>query len=187
MKRLQNSFALSAGIVSHKRGFEITGQHFRETPPCGKGVHCRNLVCNFLRGKENPNNKNSQFWLQDNPPEELITNEFIDQKLNYMHNNPVQAGLVAEPEHYRYSSAVDYAGRKGIVECDAHRIEQTDARSRIPYVRDCLSIVSSLPSEDLTQPRACNSVGHSRDVREGRALQNIISHDASAQKAFVAF
>ena len=66
-------------------------------------------------GKENPNNKNFQFWQQDNHPEELITNEFIDQKLNYLHLNPVQAGFVSEPEHYRYSSAVDYAGGKGLL------------------------------------------------------------------------
>ncbi len=65
-------------------------------------------------GQNNPNNRNFQFWQQDNHPEELITNEFIDQKLNYIHNNPVMAGLVDEPEHYRYSSARDYTGEKGL-------------------------------------------------------------------------
>ena len=53
---------------------------------------------------------------QDNHPEELITNRFIDQKLDYIHNNPVSAGLVDEPEHYRYSSARDYAGGKGLLD-----------------------------------------------------------------------
>ena len=67
-------------------------------------------------GKNNPNNRNFQFWQQDNHPEELITNKFIDQKLNYIHNNPVLAGLVDEPQHYRYSSARDYAGWKGLLD-----------------------------------------------------------------------
>ncbi len=67
-------------------------------------------------GQDNPNNINFQFWQQDNHPEELITNEFIDQKLDYVHNNPVLAGLVDEPEHYRYSSAKDYAGMKGLLD-----------------------------------------------------------------------
>jgi hypothetical protein len=31
------------------------------------------------------------------------------QKLNYIHNNPVEAGIVLSPEHYLYSSAVNYA------------------------------------------------------------------------------
>lgn len=66
-------------------------------------------------GKFNPNNKEIQFWQQDNHPIELITNKFIDQKLDYIHNNPVEAGLVEKPEHYLYSSARDYAGIKGLL------------------------------------------------------------------------
>jgi putative transposase len=38
------------------------------------------------------------------------------QKLDYIHNNPVKAGIVAEPEHYLYSSAANYAGEKGMME-----------------------------------------------------------------------
>jgi len=29
-------------------------------------------------------------------------------KLNYIHNNPVNAGLVRRPEDYKYSSAINY-------------------------------------------------------------------------------
>jgi len=36
-----------------------------------------------------------------------------DQKLEYMHNNPVEAGFVREPEQYEYSSAGNYAGTGG--------------------------------------------------------------------------
>jgi putative transposase len=34
----------------------------------------------------------------------------IDQRLAYIHNNPVNAGLVLSAEHYLYSSAINYAG-----------------------------------------------------------------------------
>jgi putative transposase len=34
------------------------------------------------------------------------------QKLNYIHENPVRAGMVWEPQHYRYSSAMDYYQQK---------------------------------------------------------------------------
>jgi hypothetical protein len=40
----------------------------------------------------------------------------IDQKLDYIHQNPVEAGLVFKAEHYTYSSATDYAGEKGMLE-----------------------------------------------------------------------
>src|ERR1700761_1113235 len=67
-------------------------------------------------GKINPNNEQYQFWQQGNNPIELWSNEGIDQKLDYLHNNPVTAGWVDEPEHYLYSSARDYAGGKGLID-----------------------------------------------------------------------
>lgn len=62
-------------------------------------------------GKRNSNNTNYQFWQQHSHPIELNTNEMIDQRLNYIHRNPVEAGIVLSPEEYLYSSAVNYAGR----------------------------------------------------------------------------
>ena len=61
-------------------------------------------------GTNNPNNTRFQFWQQHNHPVELATNEMIDQRLDYIHNNPVEAGIVLSPEHYLYSSAINYAG-----------------------------------------------------------------------------
>jgi len=69
-------------------------------------------------GTKNTNNTKYQFWQQDNHPEELISNRFMDQKLQYIHQNPVEAGWVEEPEHYRYSSARNYAGLDGLLKID---------------------------------------------------------------------
>lgn len=41
--------------------------------------------------------------------------EMLKQRLNYSHENPVNAGIVENPEDYLYSSARDYCGRKGLV------------------------------------------------------------------------
>ncbi len=40
---------------------------------------------------------------------ECYSAEFIQQKLNYMHQNPVKAGLVKTAEEYKHSSAKYYA------------------------------------------------------------------------------
>ena len=56
-----------------------------------------------------------QFWRHDNKPIELWSNKVIDEKINYIHNNPVEEGLVFKPEEYVYSSAKDYSGEKGIL------------------------------------------------------------------------
>jgi REP element-mobilizing transposase RayT len=57
-----------------------------------------------------------RFWRADNMPVELWSNAVIAQKLNYIHQNPVEEGLVFRAENYVYSSAIDYAGGKGMLE-----------------------------------------------------------------------
>lgn len=42
--------------------------------------------------------------------------EVIKQKLEYIHNNPLESGFVIEPEHWKYSSTVNYAGRNGNID-----------------------------------------------------------------------
>ena len=66
-------------------------------------------------GRQNPKNTNYQFWRQDNHPKELETNAFMDEKLEYIHQNPVQAGFVSRPEDWLYSSARIYAGEGGML------------------------------------------------------------------------
>jgi putative transposase len=60
-------------------------------------------------------NKNYQLWQQNNHAEEVYSPKFTLSKVKYIHNNPVEAGLVDRPQDYLYSSAVDYAGEKGPV------------------------------------------------------------------------
>jgi len=63
-------------------------------------------------GTKNSRNKIYHFWRQDNQPQELYSPKFFFQKLNYIHNNPLVAGIVEKPEHYLYSRARDYFERK---------------------------------------------------------------------------
>jgi REP element-mobilizing transposase RayT len=56
----------------------------------------------------NSNNRKHQFWIQDNHPIALVTPEVTWQKLDYIHFNPVRAGIVEKPEDYLYSSARNY-------------------------------------------------------------------------------
>lgn len=70
-------------------------------------------------GVKNSNNEKSQFWQQNNRPAELNREPFdLDQSLRYIHENPVEAGLVSDAEDYNYSSAMDYAGEKGLVKVE---------------------------------------------------------------------
>ncbi len=74
------------------------------------------LLEQFLKaGEKSSNVSKYQFWRHDNKPIELWSNKVIDEKINYIHNNPVEEGLVFRPEDYVYSSAKDYSGEKGIL------------------------------------------------------------------------
>lgn len=64
----------------------------------------------YHAGLHNPNNYDFQLWQQHYHPVELSTNEMIDQRLQYIHLNPVAGGFVDQPEGWVYSSARDYAG-----------------------------------------------------------------------------
>jgi REP element-mobilizing transposase RayT len=57
-----------------------------------------------------------RFWRSDNKPIEVWSNKVIKEKLNYIHYNPVEEGLVFRPEDYVYSSAVNYSGQNGLLE-----------------------------------------------------------------------
>ncbi|WP_317039620.1 hypothetical protein [Sinomicrobium oceani] len=46
----------------------------------------------------------------------MWSNKVIQEKVSYIHNNPVEAGLVSKPQDYLYSSATDYAGGKGLLD-----------------------------------------------------------------------
>jgi REP element-mobilizing transposase RayT len=59
-------------------------------------------------GEKNSRNSAYQFWQQDNHAIQLETVAFTLDKLNYLHNNPVKAGLVEKAEDYLLSSAKDY-------------------------------------------------------------------------------
>lgn len=71
----------------------------------------------FFANRTNAN-KYFKVWTGNNHPEEIRSDSFIKSKLHYIHQNPVRAGLVAEPSQYLYSSAGDYEGKKGITKID---------------------------------------------------------------------
>lgn len=56
-----------------------------------------------------------QFWQHESHPIELWSPGITDQKIEYIHMNPVVAGFVDEPHYWKYSSAIDFYGGKGLL------------------------------------------------------------------------
>jgi len=56
------------------------------------------------------------FWDEGYHGEEIVSQSFYESKLNYIHQNPVRAGIVDKEEEYLYSSCGDHYGtRRGLL------------------------------------------------------------------------
>ncbi len=68
--------------------------------------------------KKKGNVSKRQLWQHHNKPIELWTDKVIKQKIDYIHNNPVEAGFVTEPTEWKYSSARNFEEDHTILEID---------------------------------------------------------------------
>jgi len=60
-----------------------------------------------------------QVWQEGVHTQAITGDEMMQQKLGYMHQNPVKRGFVAAPEHWRYSSAhEEMVGGSPLFKCD---------------------------------------------------------------------
>jgi hypothetical protein len=78
--------------------------HLIETHP---GESRSEWLLQYFReqGSQTSQSREFAFWKKDSHPTELYTQPVFDQKVEYIHRNPVVAGIVTEPEHYLLSSA----------------------------------------------------------------------------------
>ena len=74
----------------------------------------------FQRAAHKPNEY--QVWQEGSHPQAIPSDAIMQQKLDYLHNNPVKRGLVSSPEHWRYSSAHEWLpGVLPVLRCDPWR------------------------------------------------------------------
>ncbi len=69
-------------------------------------------------GNKNATTSKYQFWQQHNQPIELWSPKVIKQKLDYIHNNPVESGFVTDLVDWKYSSARNFQDDHTVLEID---------------------------------------------------------------------
>jgi putative transposase len=60
--------------------------------------------------------KDYKFWQDGNQAKEIYGHQFLCEKLEYIHNNPVEEMIVSKPEEYIFSSARNYAGLENVLD-----------------------------------------------------------------------
>ncbi len=78
-----------------------------------------NFVRLFRGAAQSTRDQKRKFWMKRFDDEVIRNVGMLRTKLQYIHYNPVKAGLVENPEDYKYSSARNYVS-------DAHSILQVD-------------------------------------------------------------
>ncbi len=76
------------------------------------------LSCFQSAKKAHQSDRKHQFWEEGVHAEQILSHGMMRQKLEYIHANPVTRGYVDKAEHWRYSSARNYAGQQGVVDID---------------------------------------------------------------------
>ena len=79
-----------------------------------------------LATESHSRNKNYQFWQYGNHAEEIYSEKFMWSKIDYIHFNPIRAGIVYKPQDYIFSSASNYSNGKGILEVELVQISIVD-------------------------------------------------------------
>lgn len=78
----------------------------------------RNVWLHAMQRAAN-NEAQAKLWDTSFHPEQVYTEEFCQQKMDYMHNNPVRAGYVEQPQDWKYSSAgFYYEDKESIIPID---------------------------------------------------------------------
>ncbi len=65
--------------------------------------------------RKHKDDRSYQLWQEGSHPQQIQGEAMMRQKVEYIHHNPVKRGYVDLPEHWRYSSARNYAGEDGLI------------------------------------------------------------------------
>ena len=114
---VSNETDLSSLIRNFKR---YTAKVLYETLKSDSRESRRNWLLWIMesQGKKSSSNTNYKVWRHENHPVVLDSNFILEQKVNYIHENPVRAGICFTKADYKYSSAGQYAGEIGLLDIE---------------------------------------------------------------------
>jgi putative transposase len=117
--RSKEAFRLSDTIQDFKK---FTARKILSSLEKESFESCANWILKALKDKGASQSRitNYKFWNDGLHAISVESSLFLEQKLHYIHQNPVDAMIVEEQEDYLFSSARDYAGKKGLVKVELY-------------------------------------------------------------------
>ena len=107
---------IAAGDDLSKHVGEFKSYTARQLIDLLRATNAQSLLRQFASSKlKHKTDRKFQFWQEGSHPKQITSDEMMEQKIEYIHYNPVKRGYVDEPTHWRYSSARNYAGLPGLI------------------------------------------------------------------------
>lgn len=99
--------------------------HFKESAiaenddaSCSRSKSSRSNSKHQAGGESRSNEEHYHLWQRGYDSYCIYNIKHLRQKMNYLHANPVRAGIVDKPWEYRYCSYRNYCGEEGLFEID---------------------------------------------------------------------
>jgi REP element-mobilizing transposase RayT len=111
-------------FVAHSERLDLCVRHFKSFTARRIIDHLaahseEHLLARLRSAKQaHKTDREFQFWQEGSHAELVFSEDMMREKLDYIHANPVKRGYVDRAEHWRYSSARNYAGETGLIGVD---------------------------------------------------------------------
>ncbi len=69
----------------------------------------------YIAAFKNERKNKRSIWMEGYHPQLIFSVEMFEQKLIYIHSNPVRKGYVDKPEDWQYSSARNFSGKSYVL------------------------------------------------------------------------
>lgn len=118
-------------------------------------------------------NRKGKLWMMEYFDRFIRDNDHFQKVVNYIHNNPVKAGLVADPADWRWSSARSYLGSQVSVPAITTATAPTGSQVSVPASTDPrvstpapTEAVSSSAGSETCRPIDSNPLSAGRETCE---------------------
>ena len=93
----------------------LATRNWETITPGSRALAARALQRFLAAGKQLKRIKKYKVWQDGNQAKLIYSNKFLMEKLNYIHNNPVEYGLCNVPWEYKFSSATNYVDKPSLI------------------------------------------------------------------------
>lgn len=109
--------------------------------------------------------------------QQILSRQQLYNCLVYIHNNPVKAGIVKEPKHYKYSSYIEWIDKKELIDTMSAKLIYGEEKQDIEYFKKMHFNNEILDIYDITENVDFNEIIAKYENNEGNRIEEVIKNE----------